>query len=251
MANRRWRVAVTRDEDLSGPLSAALRSEGFDPQLCPVAFERPPADPAPLVDAVARLESFDWVICASARAVRALIGARQRAWPRGVRAAAVGARTAAALTEAGATDVFTARDAGAEALWAELTGADRWPERRVLVPNVRGGRPELVDGLTAAGAAVTVVEAYAMEPRARADIAATWQAISPESAIIASPSVGVRLAEAVGAQALQDLCAVVAMGTTTAQALRALDVLATVPASADFVAVAKHLGHLWASRDDV
>jgi hypothetical protein len=96
-----------------------------------------------------------------------------------------------------------------------------------------------------------VVEAYAMEPRARADIAATWQAHFARKRDHRSPSVGVRLAEAVGAQALQDSCAVVAMGTTTAQALRALDVLATVPASADFVAVAKHLGHLWASRDDV
>jgi len=251
MTVTRWRVAVTRDEDPSGPLSTALRGEGFDPHLCPVSIERPPADAAALLDAAARLEQFDWVICASARAVRALMASRHEAWPARVRAAAVGMRTAAALTDAGAAQVFVAREAGAEALWGALASADRWTDRRVLVPGVTGGRPELIDGLTTAGARVTAVEAYVMEPRATAAIAATWEAIAPESVIIASPSVGVRLAEAVGAAALQDLRAVVAMGTTTAQALRALDVPATVPASADFPAIARHLGRLWALQDDV
>ncbi|HEX5069926.1 MAG TPA: uroporphyrinogen-III synthase [Vicinamibacterales bacterium] len=251
MTVTRWRVAVTRDEDAAGPLSAALRLEGFTPRLCPVSVERPPADPSELLAAAARLEEFDWVICASARAVRALMAARPRAWPPPVRAAAVGARTAAALAEAGAAMVFTAPEAGAEALWAALAGADHWPQRRVLVPTVSGGRRELIDGLVAAGARVTTVEAYAMVHRPAPDIAETWKAISPESAVIASPSVGVRLVEAVGTRALQDLEAIVAMGATTAQALLALDIHATVPLVTDFPSVARHLTHLWGLRGDV
>jgi len=251
MTVTRWRVAVTRNEDPSGALTAALRSEQFEPLLCPVFVERAPADPLPLFAAAAGLDHYDWVVCASARAVRALVGARKAGWPAHVRAAAVGARTAAALGEAGATAVFTAPDAGAQALWTALAQVDRWTDRRVLVPNVSGGRQDLIDGLTAAGARVTTVEAYAMVPRPPADIAETWQSIAPESAVIVSPAVGTHLIQAVGASALQDLRAVVAMGATTARALAALGVHATTPSSADFSAIARHLAQLWASWSDV
>lgn len=251
MTVTRWRVAVTRDEESSGPLSTALRDEGFVPQACPVLVEGPPTDSSGLNEAAMHLERFDWVILSSARAVRALMRARGTPWPAGVRTAAVGSRTAAALAEAGATEVFTAPDAGAEALWAALAAADNWAGRDVLLPIVKGGRHELIDGLAAAGAHATMIEAYAMVPRPHADIASSWRAIAPESVVIASPSVGTRLIESVGAAALQNLCAVVAMGTTTARALEELGVRASVPPTADFPAIAGHLARLWSLRDVV
>ncbi len=243
-----WRVAVTRDEDSSGPLSEALRIEGFVSELCPVFVERPVADRSRLIDAAGQLESFDWAIFASVRAVRALVQARQAPWPAQLRTAAVGARTAAALTEAGAREVIVAPEAGAEPLWKALINADDWRQRRVLVPQVKGGRTELVDGLHAAGAQVTAIEAYAMEPRPLSDIAAAWRSIAPDSAVIASPSVGTRLVEAIGIESLQELASLVAMGQTTAHALAALGVTATVPDSAGFPAVASHLRQRWALR---
>jgi uroporphyrinogen-III synthase len=226
-----------------------LRAEGFDPQLCTVAIERPPVDPAPLRTAAADLDQFDWVICASARAVRALANARRAPWPVHVRAAAVGSSTAAALSEAGAIQPFMTSEAGADALWTALEGEDRWEGRRVLVPNVRGGRQGVIDGLVSAGAHLTIVEAYVMEPRPIADIARAWHAIDPDSAVIASPSVAARLAEAVGVAALQNLRAIVAMGRTTTSALGALNVPSTVPVTTDFASIARHLRTIRAARD--
>jgi len=248
MTPTRWRVAVTRDEGESGPLSAALRAEGFDARLCPVFDERPPTNLSPLLNAAAHLDEFDWVICASARAVRAIVETRQRPWPSAVRTAAVGGGTATALADAGAVRPFVAGDAGARALWAALATEDRWMGRRVLIPTVKGGREELIDGLRAAGAAVTVVEAYAMEPRAIGEIAATWQAIEPRGAIVVSPSVASRLTEAVGTAALQTLDTVVAMGATTAASLGTLGVRCTMPPAADFPSIARHLAAIRASR---
>ena len=220
VSSRPWRVAVTRDERADGPLSQALRLEGFD---------------------VARLDQFDWVICASQRAVQAMTAVWSRAWPTTVRAAAVGRATASALIAAGAHDPVVGNDAGAESLWAALQTRDTWPGRRVLVPNVSGGRRVLIDGLVAEGALVTVVEAYAMTPRPAREIAAAWAAIAPDAVVIVSPSVATALTAAVGAAALRDVRAAVAMGATTAAALSTLGVSASIPPASDFASLARHL----------
>jgi uroporphyrinogen-III synthase len=244
------RVAVTRDEDSDGPLSAALLDAGFEPGLCRVATEAPPVDSGPLVDAARHLDGYDWIVLASQRAVRAISQARDgRPWPRGVRTAAVGARTANALVSAGADPApFVAREAGADALWAALAVQDSWTGRRVLVPAVEGGRRSIIDGLRVAGAVVTVVEPYRMLPRAPEDIAADWTAFRPDAVVLASPSTAERLVCAIGRDALTALHAVVAIGGTTADALRDLGVTATVPADADFISIARHLASLATAR---
>jgi uroporphyrinogen-III synthase len=234
-------VAVTRDEGADGPLCQALRREGFDARLCTVAVETPPVDPAALQAAVARLDQFDWVICASQRAVQAVAALWGRNWPATVRTAAVGHATASALIAAGAVDPVVGDDAGAESLWAALQSRDTWAGRRVLVPNVSGGRRVLIDGLVAAGAHVTVVEAYAMTPRPAPEIAAAWTTIAPDAVVIVSPSTATLLAAAVGAAAMREVRAAVAMGATTAAALAAIGVPASVPPASDFVSLARHL----------
>jgi uroporphyrinogen-III synthase len=242
-------VAVTRDEGADGPLCEALRREGFDARLCTIAVEAPPADPAPLREAAAHLDRYDWVICASQRAVHAVSDIWGRAWPATVRTAAVGRATAAALLEAGAAEPVVGDDAGADSLWNALRSRDTWPGRRVLVPNVTGGRRVLIDGLNAAGAHVTVVEAYAMTPRPAAQIAADWSAIAPDAVVIVSPSTATLLTAAVGAGAVRDVRAAVAMGATTAAALAAIGVAASVPPASDFTALAQHLAGIRAGAD--
>src|SRR5262245_50414202 len=96
-AARRWRVAVVRDEPAGGRLSRALEEAGFEPRPCPVAHPAPPLDPAPLAEAARHLDRYDWVVFASQRAVDALLDAGAGPWPPGIRTAAVGPRTAAAL----------------------------------------------------------------------------------------------------------------------------------------------------------
>jgi uroporphyrinogen-III synthase len=243
-----WRVAVTRDEGLDGPLATALRSEGFQAVICPVAIEAPAADPAAVAAVAGDLERFDWVVAASQRAVRALAGARGRPWPKGVRTAAVGRETAAALVAAGADPApLVAAGAGADALWAVLERADRWPGRRVLAPTIAGGRRGVIDGLRAAGALVTEIEVYRMDPRPERDVVRDWRAAAPDAVVVASPSAGRLLVGAVGAPALRALRAVVAMGETTASALREAGLEATVPPAADFPSLARHLAGLRAA----
>src|SRR2546428_527295 len=83
-----------------------------------------------------------------ARAVSALMAARaNRPIPAGVRTAAVGPSTAAALEAHGATAPLTAPAAGAIALIEALRSADSWPGRRALLPRAENGGPELAEAL--------------------------------------------------------------------------------------------------------
>jgi len=236
-----WRVAVTRDEGRDGPLTQALKAEQFVPVACPVLVEVPPADADAVVDAAARLDDYAWIVCASARAVRALAAARGRSWPRAVRTAAVGAGTAAALRRHGAAPPLVADGDGAEALWTALRTADAWPGRRVLVATTPGGRRTLIEALTTAGADIDTVEAYRMEARPAVAIATDWAAAAPEAAIVASPRVAEALVAAVGATALTGLRGVVAIGETTARALTNAGVAHVVADQADFRATARAL----------
>ncbi|HUF46454.1 MAG TPA: uroporphyrinogen-III synthase [Vicinamibacterales bacterium] len=239
---RRWRVCVTRDEGPAGPLAAALHDHGFEPVPCPVLVECGPDDPQALARVAAELERFTWIVCASVRAVRALASARGAAFPAGVRTAAVGRRTAEALLHAGASPppVVPAGD-GAEALWDALRPAADWPAERVLVVSTPGGRRTLADALTSAGATVEQIDAYRMTARDGAAVAAEWRRVTPDALVVASPRVAVALAEAVGADALRGLRAIVAIGPTTAAALATLHVPSLVPAGADFADAARLL----------
>lgn len=244
MASRSWRVAVTRDEDERGALSSALVAEGFVPVRCTVMEESPPADPAALAAVAAGLDAFDWIICSSVRAVSALAGARTAAWPRGVRTAAVGPSTAAALVSVGAEPApFVGPSDGADALWTELATM-AWTGRRVLVPTVPGGRRVIGDALRRAGAVVTEVEAYRMVPRTADRIRADWQAASPDAAVFGSPSAVNLLVEALGPEALIALAARVAIGPTTAAALAAAGVPGEMAARAEFREAARTLARL-------
>lgn len=248
MSARRLRVAVTREEAPDGPLAAALRRHGMDPVSCPVVGEVAAPDAAPLQRAAEALESYDWLVVASARAVTALVGARDgRALPAALRTAAVGPKTAATLVAHGASAPLVAPSAGAGPLMMALRGADRWPGRRVLLPRAAEGRRDLGESLRRFGATVDEVAAYRTVPRPPDEIAAAWRAAAPDAVVVASPSAARALVAALGAQPLRRLEPVVAIGSTTAMALVSLGVRAMVPPRADFEAVAELLDRtrLW------
>jgi len=241
-----WRVAVTRDEAADGPLSAALRALDLEPVACQVMQELPPTDPRALDAAAKALQSYHWAIFASRRAVDALARARHQhgAWPAGLLTAAVGTVTADALIQVCANPPpIVADDSGADALWTVLKSRD-WHGVRVLLPVVPGGRQTIIDGLREAGADVTLVEAYRMAPRDSRDIAAAWGTAAPHAAVIASPSTANALIEAVGRDVLQSLTAIVAIGPTTAAAIRAHGLTVEVSPAADFVATAHFVKEL-------
>lgn len=235
-------MCVTRDEAADGPLSAALRAHAFAPVACPVLVEAPPRDGQALAQAATQLERYDWIVCASARAVPAVTRARGHAWPAGARTAAVGAATARAIAQAGVVEpAVTAPGDGADALAAVLHEAAAWPGARVLVLTTDGGRRLLADRLCEWGARVDEVEAYRMAPREATAIAREWTAAAPDAVVIASPRVAATLVGAVGTEALTVLQCVVAIGATTAAALTHHGVPSVTAIAADFAAAAATL----------
>jgi uroporphyrinogen-III synthase len=242
MKPRPFRVAVTRDEPDDGPLHLALRRAGLVPVACPVVRQLPPPDLEALADAAAELDRYDWLVVSSARAVAALQAARHGVrLPERLRTAAVGQRTAMALTACGAIGPLRAAREGAEPLAAALREADDWPARRVLLPRALDGGSVLVKALASCGASVTDVVAYRTEARDAKVIRARWRTVPVEAAVFASPSAAEVMIRAVGADAVARLDFVIAIGPTTAAALAAYDIAATVPSRADFDSIAELL----------
>jgi uroporphyrinogen-III synthase len=231
-----WRVAVTHD-DIDRSVHAALERAAFVAVSCPVMIEAAAPDQQRLEAAARQLQSYDMVICSSARSVRALIAARGSKWPSGPRVAAVGSVTAAALVDAGAVDPLVAETFTAKALWEKLQTLGSWRGMDVLVATVEGGRRDLVDGLTAAGAKVTELEAYRMLPRSVREIRKEWKAGRPDALILGSAATAHTLIDAVGVDAIAALRVVVPIGPTTAAALAEHGIIATPPAQATFPAV--------------
>ncbi len=240
-ALRPWRVAVTRDDDRGGALASALVAEGLLAVPCPVLVERPPDDPAALIAAARGLDHVDWAVLGSVRGVRALSRARGGPWPPALRTAAVGQTTARAIAAAGVqVPPVVGLSDGSETLWTVLAGAAAWPGLRVLVPTTPGGRADLARHLRAAGAEVTTVEAYRMQVRPGAAIAADWAVAAPDAVVVTSPRTVEALLGAVGLEALRAVV-VVAIGGTTAGTLAGLGIMCGQPARADFGAVARFL----------
>jgi uroporphyrinogen-III synthase len=154
------RVVVTRAAAQGAALMEKLRAAGAIPFAAPAIEILPADDPTPLRDALAELSNFDWLICTSANAVRALLAAREEfgvTLPTTLRIAAVGNATARALAEAALPAQFQPSSAVAEALARELpveTGT------RVLWPHGNLAAPDLANALASRGAVVTAVVAY-------------------------------------------------------------------------------------------
>jgi uroporphyrinogen III methyltransferase/synthase len=125
----------------------------------------PVDDPAPLDDAIRRLERYAWLILTSPNGVRILLerlraaGSRVEAL-RFPRVAAIGPATAGTLRDAGIrVDVLPAGQFQAEGLLEALRPLLR-PGDRVLLLRAAEGRPVLPEGLGALGAIVEEVAAY-------------------------------------------------------------------------------------------
>jgi uroporphyrinogen-III synthase len=244
MANARWRVAVTRDDKADGDVAAALAGAGFTAISVPVLVEGPAPDSRKLTSVARDLQSFDWIICASVRAVRAITSARGSRWPPEARTAAVGSVTAAAMRDAGARDPIVADTFTAAALWEKLQSLETWSGKRVLVTTVAGGRRDLIDGLHAHDAEVIEIEAYAMQPRTRDEIRHDWASAAPDAVIVGSAETARRLVDAVGVAALRGLKAIVPIGPTTAEVLAVMGINAEPPAKATFAAAVEKLKSL-------
>ena len=161
------RVLVTRARSQASRLAALLESEGAETIQAPAIRVAPPTDTEALDAAISNIDEYDWLTLSSPNGVRGLwnrleaLGLDSRALF-GVRVAAVGAATAAALSEMGiradlSPDVYVA-----EALVEEFdkTGVDGG---RALCLRSDIGRETLPQGLRELGLHVEEAVAYKIE----------------------------------------------------------------------------------------
>ena len=219
-------VVVTRAESADGPLSRELKSLGLEVLSWP-AVSVAAAEPEALDAALARLESFAWIVFASRHAVAAVL-ARASKPPAGLRVAAVGRATALTLSERGWPVHLTPEEASAAGLIAAF--AAQWSTAdagtRILYPASSRALPTIAAGLRGLGAEVTQVEAYRTEAAALdvAECRAWIERRGLGAVTFASPSAVTELARALGEEdfaRLLDHAPPVAIGHTTARELAA------------------------------
>ena len=165
-----WRVLVPRTKEQAADVCDQLRACGAVPEQVPTIAVEPPRTPQQMERAVRGLVTgrYQWVAFTSVNAVRAVrekfeeYGLDARAFA-GVKIAAVGEQTAAALRAFGiAADLMPADDQSAEGL------ANAWPAyddlldpiNRVLLPRADIATEGLVNRLTELGWEAEDVTAY-------------------------------------------------------------------------------------------
>jgi uroporphyrinogen III methyltransferase/synthase len=160
------RVVVTRPQAQAAGLAERLAALGATPILLPVITIEPASDPGPLDEAIGRLGRYDWIVFTSANGVAifwqrlAAAGLGQSALD-GVRLAAIGPATAAALAERGRQPDFVPTEYVAEQIAAglgDVTG------QAILLPRAELARPALAEMLAAAGARVEEIATYQSAP---------------------------------------------------------------------------------------
>jgi uroporphyrinogen-III synthase len=217
----RW-VVVTRAESTHGPLTKKLAARGADVRHWPVLRFAPPADPAPLERALARLGEYDWIVFSSPRAAAAVTGGGVRA-PEDVRVAAVGASTAQSLTSDGWPVHLVPQEAGGENLVAAFADAGLGAGVRVLFPASAIARRTIPEGLRALGARVDEVVAYETvhAPLDAAECLADVAAGRADAVTFASPSAveGLRKVLDQRFARLFRRVPAIAIGATTSEAL--------------------------------
>ena len=165
-----WRVLVPRTRDQAGVLSNALRAYGAIPVEVPTIAVEPPRTPAPMERAIKGLVTgrYLWVVFTSTNAVKAVrekledFGLDARAFA-GVKVAAVGDATAAALVDFGIKpELVPSTEQSSEGLLREWAPYDDVfdPIDRVFLPRADIATDALVAGLKDLGWAVDDVTAY-------------------------------------------------------------------------------------------
>ncbi len=242
------RVLNTRPAHEAAELTARLTAAGATVIPLPVTCIAPADDPAPL-DAALRalavappgMPAYHWILFTSANAVTAFMdrllatGATEDKTPRydlrvlaGVRLAAVGPATAAALRRYGLTADLTPEHATGRDLAAALPDV---AGQHILLPRSDRALRDLPEALAARGAQITEIVAYTLKPAAPnpAGLAAV-DAGEIDVAVFFSPSALSGLAALLNRSLVEALhgVAVACIGPTTAAAARELGLQADI-----------------------
>jgi uroporphyrinogen-III synthase len=164
------RVVVTRQREQAVELCRMLADAGAVPLALPLISIEPLEDTRGVDEAISRLESYDWLVLASANGAERFLQRLAEVrpgfeWGTGrPRTAAVGPGTAAALARAGTRVDFVPSTSTGAALAEELVRGQPLAERRVLMPRALEGRQEAAEILRRSGAAVDDIPVYRTVP---------------------------------------------------------------------------------------
>lgn len=185
-ALRGRQIVVTRPAEQAEKLAREIEARGGSALRFPVLAIFDADDPRPLLDAAARIDSFDLAIFVSPNAAQkalSVITAR-RAWPERVAAAAMGETSARAIARFGVAHIISPEGGrfDSEALLQRPEfAADAIRGRRVAIFRGDSGRELLGETLEARGARVARIPCYR---RGRPDIdAAPLRALLAQGAI--------------------------------------------------------------------
>lgn len=164
------RIAVTRTPEQAGPLAEALERLGASVLFAPAIALADPPDFGPLDAALARLDTFDWIVFTSAntlprlRARMATLGRDPTELAKiPARLVAIGPATAQGLAAHGLAVEAAPAEFRAEGV-VDLMSAEPLTGRRVLIPRALEARDVLEQALAAAGALVEVAPVYLARP---------------------------------------------------------------------------------------
>jgi uroporphyrinogen III methyltransferase/synthase len=159
------RVLVTRPRDQAAEMVDRLSILGAEAIEAPMIRIVPPEDLGPLRRAADHVETFDWIVFASANAVETFMsvlldGKRDVRSLKGPRLCCVGTGTAERLARYGVKADLIPDEFRGEALVYAMGETGSIEGRRILVPRADIGRDVVVEGLRNAKALVSDVVAY-------------------------------------------------------------------------------------------
>jgi uroporphyrinogen-III synthase len=155
-------ILITRPAHQAGHLAALIHAAGGRPVIFPTLEILDPADPQPLLDAIKRLESYNLAIFISPNAVARVMErmAGRRAWPAGLRVAAIGQGGVRELERHGIHQVIAPQRFFDSERLLEMSQLQAVSGQHVLILRGDGGRELLGDTLMARGAQVDYVACY-------------------------------------------------------------------------------------------
>ena len=228
-------VVVTRARAQADDITAGIEALGGTVIHCPTIEFTGPSNPAPLDSAINRLETFEWIVFASANAVTFFFDRLNQIRADGVASTvglvtcAIGPATAKTLLRAGVeADLVpeVATSEGALAAIVEYAGSqEALSGVRFLIPRARVAREVLPAELGRLGALVEAVEAYqTIQPTIdTGKIIALLEEGAIDAITFTSPSTVSNFALLVGTQDLSRLlanCVAACIGPVTAATAR-------------------------------
>lgn len=156
------RIVITRDHRQSRDLAEPLEALGAEVIALPTIEVQPPADPAPLVRAMAQLDTYDWIIFTSVNGVRRFVSGLEDIRKLRAKIAAIGPATRAAVEALHLKADCMPAEYVAESLLDALAGEDL-RGKCILLPRAAVARDVVPAELAKRGATVDVVEAYRTE----------------------------------------------------------------------------------------